>query len=133
MHQNFPAMEGSWQDRRDSERDPQESQGFAQKQEHESPRGTYTSRSAFKLTRASPYTHRNSGSGTKRNIKEVRVKLDFCSKGSDRKDVPLSTAETRCSVDERYISKRFVLNKINLTDMRQEIEKINKVDPDSHS
>lgn len=128
LQQPFGHMGANWHQRRELQEQQQEAEGVVPKVEHESPRATYLSRSAFKLTRASPYSQRNVASGMKRNIKEVRVRLDFSSKGADKRDAQLSTAETRCSVDERYISKRFVLSKINLTDMKEEIEKINKVE-----
>lgn len=130
LHPPFGVSAVHWQPGRElheTQQTPGDGDGVVPKVEHESPRAVYLSRSAFKLTRASPYSQRHLASAHKRNIKDVRLRLDFSSKAGDKRDAQLSTAETRCSVDERYISKRFVLGKINLTDMREEIDKINKV------
>lgn len=36
-------------------------------------------------------------------------------------------SDKKCSYDENYISKKFVLRKLNYNDMRQEVDKLNKV------
>lgn len=56
------------------------------------------------------------------SIKEVRVRLDFSKVGSSGRDYH---SDRKCTYDDNYISKKFTLRKMNYTQIRQEVDKIN--------
>lgn len=92
--------------------------------------GGHMTRSAFKLSK-SPYSKENASTNVGTTIKDVRMKLDFSKvspKGVQRPSVEKGFySDRKCTIDENYISKKFILKKLNYSDIRQEVEKLNKV------
>lgn len=86
-------------------------------------------RSAFKYTK-SPFSTQLPSTHQTTSIKDVRMRLDFSKVANT---APINNLERnffsdkKCSFDENYISKKFVLRKMNCNDLRQEVDKLNKV------
>lgn len=86
-------------------------------------------RSAFKYSK-SPFSNHNASTNVGTTIKDVRIRLDFSKVSPSAQKQALDTnfySDKKCSVDENYISKKFTLKKLNYNDIRQEVEKLNKV------
>ena len=97
--------------------------GTQQKRDTKESSRPVISRSEVKTTR-SAFSTKDTLSNAASHTKDVRMKLDFFRTAAERDDF---ISDRKCGVNENYISKKFVLRKMNYSDIRQEVEKINRV------
>lgn len=86
-------------------------------------------RSAFKFPK-SPNSTQVSSLYQPSSVKDIRMKLDFSKVSNSGTINNLERnffSDKKCSYDDNYISKKFILRKMNYNDMKQEVDKLNKV------
>jgi len=100
---------------------------FGAEVEMPSPDHKAQGRTAFK----SPFSARYPSTMASSHLKEVQSKLDFSVLSSKRESTPtvekMNSSANKCSVDKNYISRSFTLKKLNYSDMKQEVERLNTV------